>query len=290
MSDFVILTDSSCDLPAELAQALHVTVLPLTFRLNGKEYKNLLDGSNLSFEEFYLHIRSGVPCTTNAVNVEDFKAAIELILQSGKDVLCVCFSSGLSATYNAAKIACEELAPQYPQRQLRAVDTLAASLGQGLLVYYAAQKQKKGESLQAVADWLEENKLHLCHWFTVDDLQHLKRGGRISSATALFGTMLGIKPVMHMDNDGHLVNVSKARGRRAALDALVDHMEQTALQPQQQVVFISHADSRADAEYVAQQIKERIGVKEVLINYVGPVIGAHAGPGTIALFFLGTER
>lgn len=290
MNDYVIITDSSCDLPAELAQALGIMVLPLTFRLNGTDYKNVLDGSNLSFEEFYLHIRNGVSCTTNAVNVEDYKVAIEPILQSGKDVLCICFSSGLSATWNAAKVACEDLASKYPQRALRVVDTLAASLGQGLLVYYAAQKQKRGESLQTVTDWLEQNKLHLCHWFTVDDLQHLKRGGRINSATALFGTMLGIKPVMHMDNEGHLINVSKARGRRAALDALVDHMEQTAIDPQTQIVFISHADSRQDAEYVAKQVKKRLSVKEVVINFVGPVIGAHAGPGTIALFFLGNER
>ncbi|QNO17949.1 DegV family protein [Caproicibacterium amylolyticum] len=290
MNDYVIITDSSCDLPAELAQALNITVLPLTFRLNNTDYKNLLDGSNMSFEEFYLHIRDGIPCTTNAVNVEDFKAAVEPVLRSGKDVLCICFSSGLSATWNAAKLACEDISAQYPQRTLRVVDTLAASLGEGLLVYYAAQKQKAGESLQEVTDWLEQNKLHLCHWFTVDDLQHLKRGGRISSATALFGTMLGIKPVMHMDNEGHLINVSKARGRRSALDALVDHMEQTAIDPKNQIVFISHADSRQDAEYVARQVKKRLNVKEVLINFVGPVIGAHAGPGTIALFFLGKER
>lgn len=290
MNDYVILTDSSCDLPADLVQALKIVILPLTFRLNGKDYKNFLDGSNLSFREFYLHIRNGESCVTNAVNIEEYKAAVEPFLQEGKDVLCICFSSGLSATWNAAKIACTDLASHYPERTIEVVDSLSASLGQGLLVYYAAQKRKAGESLDSVTNWLEQNKLHLCHWFTVDDLQYLKRGGRISTATAVLGTMMGMKPVMHMDESGHLAGVSKVRGRRASLDALVNHMEQTAVDPKDQVVFISHADAYTDAKYVAKQVKTHLGVKKVLINFVGPVIGAHAGPGTVALFFLGTER
>lgn len=290
MADYVIVTDSSCDLPAGMAEELELVVLPLSFLLNGKEYRNYLDGREMPIEEFYRHIRAGEPCTTSAVNVDAYKSAMEPILAEGKDVLDIAFSSGLSATYNSAKIACEELSEKYPERTVRAVDTLCASLGQGLLVWLAAQKKRAGESLDEVRGWLEENKLHLCHWFTVDDLKHLRRGGRISGATALIGTMLSIKPVMHVDDEGHLIAMGKVRGRRASLDALADHMEQTAIDPASQTVFISHGDCPEDAEYLAGEIRRRMNVKEVVIGDVGPVIGAHSGPGTMALFFLGTTR
>ena len=290
MNDYVIITDSSCDLTAEMAQELELTVLPLAFNLTGKEYHNYLDGREISFQDFYQHIRDGESCTTSAVNMEAFASAMEPVLQSGKDVLCIAFSSGLSNTYNAAKLACEELAPKYPERKIYAVDTLCASLGEGLLVYLAVQEKRKGKNIVELRDWLEENKLHLCHWFTVEDLNHLKRGGRVSAATALIGTMLNIKPVLHVDDAGHLINVGKARGRRPSLSALVDHMEETAIDPSSQVVFISHGDSQEDANFVAKEVKRRLGVKTVITNYVGPVIGAHSGPGTIALFFLGTHR
>ena len=290
MNDYVIITDSSCDLTAEMAQELELTVLPLAFNLTGKEYHNYLDGREISFQDFYQHIRDGESCTTSAVNMEAFASAMEPVLQSDKDVLCIAFSSGLSNTYNAAKLACEELAPKYPERKIYAVDTLCASLGEGLLVYLAVQEKRKGKNIVELRDWLEENKLHLCHWFTVEDLNHLKRGGRVSAATALIGTMLNIKPVLHVDDAGHLINVGKARGRRPSLSALVDHMEETAIDPSSQVVFISHGDSQEDANFVAKEVKRRLGVKTVITNYVGPVIGAHSGPGTIALFFLGTHR
>ena len=291
MNQFAIVTDSSCDLPQQMAQDMDLTVLPLAFVMKGTEYYNYLDERELSFHDFYAALRAGVPCTTSAVNVEAFTSAMEPLLAQGQDVLCIAFSSGLSNTYHAAALAVEELAPKYPDRKIFAVDSLCASLGQGLLIYLAAQERAKGKSITEVRDWLEENKLHLCHWFTVEDLQFLKRGGRVSAATALVGTMLSIKPVMHMDNAGHLINVSKARGRRASLTALVDRMEQLAIDPQEQTVFISHGDSLEDAQFVAQELKRRLGVKKpVTINYVGPVIGAHSGPGTIALFFLGKER
>ncbi len=290
MNDYVIVTDSCCDLSPALADELELRVLPLEFNLNGSEYYNYLDGRELSFGEFYKHIRNGESCTTSAVNVEAFSSEFETILQSGRDVLCIAFSSGLSNTCNAAKLAAEELAPKYPDRRIYVVDSLCASLGEGLLIYLAVQEKRKGKSIDEVHKWAEENKLHLCHWFTVEDLNHLKRGGRVSAATALIGTMLSIKPVLHVDNEGHLINVGKARGRRASLTALVDHMVETATSPSEQTVFISHGDSQEDAEFVAAEIKKRLGVKKVFINYVGPVIGAHSGPGTIALFFLGTHR
>ena len=290
MNQFAIVTDSSCDLPMEIAEQLDLTVLPLSFNLKGQEYRNFLDGREMSPKEFYQLIRSGERSTTSAVNVEAFVQKIEPMLMSGTDVLCILFSSGLSNTYNAGQMACAELAKKYPGRKIYAVDSLCASLGKGLLVYLAAQERAKGKSIDDVRDWAEQNKLHLCHWFTVDDLNHLKRGGRVSAATALIGSMLNIKPVLHVDNEGHLVNVSKTRGRKSSLTALIDRMAQSAVDPQTQTVFISHGDSQEDADFVAEQIKQRFGVKTVLTNYVGPVIGAHSGPGTIALFFLGKER
>lgn len=291
MKSFAIVTDSSCDLPVHLAKEIELTVLPLAFLMKGKEYYNYLDEHELSFQEFYANLRAGELCTTSAVNVDAFTTAMEPLLRMGQDVLCIAFSSGLSNTCNAALLAVEELSKKYPERKIYAVDSLCASLGQGLLVYLAAQEREAGKSIDEVRAWLESNKLRLCHWFTVEDLHFLKRGGRISATTALVGSMLSIKPVMHMDNAGHLVNVSKTRGRRASLNALVDRMEELAIDPQNQTVFISHGDSLEDAQYVAEQVRQRLGVKKpVTINYVGPVIGAHSGPGTIALFFLGKER
>ena len=290
MADYVIVTDSSCDLPAELAQELELIVLPLSFRMGGREYLNYPDEREMPIREFYRRLRSGEPCTTSAVNTEAYRSAMEPLLQQGKDILDIAFSSGLSATYGSAKIACGELSEKYPDRKIYAVDTLAASLGQGLLVWLAAQKKRAGESIGQVREWLEANKLHLSHWFTVDDLRHLKRGGRISGATALIGTMLNIKPVLHVDGEGHLIAMGKTRGRRASLDALVDHMEKTALDPESQTVFISHGDCREDADYLAGEIRRRLGVKNFVIGEIGPVIGTHSGPGTMALFFLGSER
>ncbi|QEY35466.1 DegV family protein [Caproiciproducens galactitolivorans] len=290
MSEYAIVTDSSCDLPAELAEELELTVLPLSFNLMGREYHNYLDERELPFKEFYRSIREGMLCTTSAVNMEAFKSAMEPILQSGRDVLCIAFSSGLSNTYNAAKLACEELTPKYPERKAYAVDSLCASMGEGLLLSLAVEEKRKGKSIDELRIWLEETKLRVCHWFTVENLHHLKRGGRISGPTALIGTMLNIKPVLHVDDEGHLINMGKARGRRASLLALVDHMEQTAVNPASQTVFISHGDAKEDAEFVAEEIKARLGVKKFVISYVGPVIGAHSGPGTIALFFLGSKR
>ena len=288
MSDFVIVTDSSADLPASLVQEMGVEVLPLSFTVQGKTYHNYPDDREMDPKVFYKMLRDGEMATTSAVNVAEYTATLEPLLQAGKDVLVLAFSSGLSTTYQSSVIAVNELSEQYPDRKIYTVDTLCASLGQGLLVYLAAQEQKKGKSIEEVRDWAEENKLHLCHWFTVDDLHFLKRGGRISAATAVVGTMLSIKPVLHVDDEGHLISMGKARGRGASLTALVDHMEQTATDVD--TVFISHGDCLADAEKVAADVKKRFGTRDVVINTIGPVIGAHAGPGTVALFFLGTKR
>ena len=288
MSEFVIVTDSSADLPAGLVRELGVEVLPLSFTIQGNTYRNYPDDREMDPAVFYKMLRDGEAATTSAVNVAEYTALLEPLLQAGKDVLVLAFSSGLSTTYQSSVIAVNELSEQYPDRKLFTVDTLSASLGQGLLVWHAVQEQKRGQSIEAVRDWVEENKLRLCHWFTVDDLHFLKRGGRISAATAVVGTMLSIKPVLHVDDEGHLISMGKARGRNASLTALVDHMEQTATDVD--TVFISHGDCLADAEKVAADVKKRFGTEKVVINTIGPVIGAHAGPGTVALFFLGTHR
>ena len=290
MRDYVILTDSCCDLTAEMAAELGIEVMPLSLQMGGKTYRNYPDGREIGFQDFYSRIRAGELATTSAVNVGEVEEKMREILKSGKDILSISFSSALSTTYQSSVIAAEDLRSEFPEAKILTVDSLCASLGQGLFVYLCAQEQKKGRTIDEVKAFAEETKLRVCHWFTVDDLNHLKRGGRISAATALFGTMLAIKPVMHVDNEGRLIPVSKARGRKASLTALVDRMAATAIDPENQTVFISHGDCLADAEFVAEEVRRRLGVKTVHINYVGPVIGNHSGPGTMALFFLGKER
>ena len=292
MSDYVLLTDSSADLTAELVAELGVEVLPLSFHMGDKTYRNWPDNREIDPKDFYRRLRAGETATTSAVNVSDYTEAVEPLVQAGRDVLIIAFSSGLSATCHSAQIAAQELSERYPDRKIWVVDSLCASLGQGLLVWYAARMKAEGKSMEEVRDWLEENKLHLCHWFTVDDLHFLKRGGRISPATAVVGTMLSIKPVMHVDDEGRLIKVGTARGRNASLKALVDHMEETAIDPSAQTVFISHGDCLEDVNKVVEDVKRRFGIpaERFVINNVGPVIGAHSGPGTVALFFLGSKR
>ena len=290
MNDYVILTDSSADLDQKMVDELGLEVLPLTFLLEERSYHDYPDGREMSPKDFYGKVRDGAMPTTNAVNVGQATDAIEPILQAGRDVLFLAFSSGLSTTYNSIKIAGEELAEQYPGRKVFVVDTLCASLGQGLLVWHAVQHKKAGETIEQVRDWVEENKLRLCHWFTVNDLMHLKRGGRVSAATALVGTMLSIKPVLHVDNEGHLINVSKARGRKSSLDALADKVGELAENPAGQTMFLSHSDCLEDARYVADRIKAKYGTQNFYFNYIGPVNGYHTGVGCVALFFLGRER
>ena len=224
------------------------------------------------------------------MNYQTFLDTFTPILESGRDILYLAFSSGLSGTYNGSVIAANDLMEKYPGSKVISVDTLAASVGEGLLVYTAAKKREEGLSLDELAQWVTDNRLHLCHWFTVDDLNHLKRGGRISPAVAIIGTALGIKPVMHVDDEGHLIPVSKVRGRRKSLDALVEHMAETCDKPESQTIFIGHGDSKEDAEYVAKLVRQKFKVKNIILNYIGPVIGSHSGPGTLALFFFGTHR
>ena len=287
MNKYVIVTDSSSDLTSDIINDPEVVYLQLDVLMDGEPSRANCD---VDIKDFYAKLRSKKNATTSAVNIDKFIETFEKYLADGYDVLYLGFSSGLSGTFNAGFVAAKELAEKYPERKVFAVDTLAASLGEGLLVYHAVNMKNGGADIESVRDYVEENKLKLCHWFTVDDLFFLKRGGRINAATAIVGSMLSIKPVLHVDNKGRLISVSKARGRRAALDALFDKMKETAIEPEKQVVFISHGDSEEDAKYLADRIKTELGSPEVVISYVGPVIGAHSGPGTIALFYLGCER
>ena len=290
MREYKILTDSTTDLSPQLVAQTGVTVLPMTYTIGEKSYRNDPEETDLSSGDFYDMLRGGAMSTTSQINVETFREVAGKMARDGFDVLYVGFSSGLSGTFNSARIAFEDLSAEYPEHKFLAVDSLCASMGEGLLVYHAAQQQKAGRSIEETARWLEENKLHLAHWFTVDDLNHLKRGGRVSGAAAFFGTMLNIKPVLHVDDAGHLIPMEKVRGRKASLDALVAHMEKDAVDPASQTVFISHGDCRADAEYVADLVREKFGTQDICIHSIGPVIGSHSGPGTVALFYLGRTR
>ena len=287
MSTYQIITDSGCDLPAGLLHTLQVNCVPLSVLLKGETRPDSVDDG---IKEFYDCLRSGEVATTSAVNPEGWASVIEPAFQAGRDTLVLTFSSGLSTTYQSAVIAANELIEQYPDRKAYVVDTLCASLGQGLLIWYACKKRDEGMALEEVRDWVEANKLHLCHWFTVDDLMFLKRGGRVSATTALVGTMLQIKPVLHVDDEGHLINVAKARGRKASVDALAKKVAELGEGFDNETAFISHGDCVEDAQYLAQALKEKHGVKNVHINHVGAVIGSHAGPGTLALFFMGKHR
>ena len=287
MSSYKIITDSCADLSPEMINALDVSSIPLTVMFRGENRNDCVDDS---IKEVYDGLRNGEVATTAAANPAGWASVMEPALQAGQDVLVLAFSSGLSTTYQSAVIAAADLADQYPQRKILVADTLCASLGQGLLVWYACKKRDEGMTLEQLYHWVEENKLHICHWFTVDDLMYLKRGGRVSAATALVGTMLQIKPVLHVDDEGHLISVSKARGRKGSLDAMVAKFGEDALNPETQTIFISHGDCLEDAQYVGKKIQEKYGVVDVKYNYVGPVIGAHTGPGVVALFFYGKKR
>jgi DegV family protein with EDD domain len=287
MTTYQIITDSGCDLPLEMRRQLNIEMVSLTLRFREQEQP---DSVTDELRDLYAALRSGEVATTSAVNPDVWQKAMTPALEQGKDVLVIAFSSGLSTTYQSAVIAAGDLAEQYPDRKIRVVDSRSASLGQGLLAWYACQQRDAGMGLDDLADWLEGEKYHLCHWFTVDDLMYLKRGGRVSAATALVGTMLGIKPVLHMDDEGHLINVGKVRGRKASIEALADQVRQLGLLGKNDTVFICHGDCLEDAQRLEAILKEKCGVKRAVIGYTGAVIGSHSGPGTLALFFLGEKR
>ena len=290
MADYIIITDSSCDLPDDVAAQLGVKVVPLSLTLGGKEYLNTTDARGIPNKELYARLRAGEVSKTSAANADVFVAAMEPEMQAGRDVLYIGFSSALSATCQVGANVGREMMEKYPGRKVYTVDSLCASLGQGLFVYLLAQKKREGMELEALRDYAEDLKLHICHWFTVEDLQFLRRGGRVSAAAAVIGSILSIKPVLHVDNEGRLIPVAKVRGRKASLRAIAEKVQETMLDRPDQTLFISHGDSEEDARLVAEMLKERTGLELQVLNFVGPVIGSHSGPGTIAVFFIGSER
>ena len=288
MSEYVIITDSSCDIQPELLAEWEVPFVSLTYKFD--EDAGSHGNFDLPFDRFYERMRKGGVARTAAVNMESFRQAFEPYVRAGKDLLYIGFSSGLSTTVNSGAMAAKELAEAYPERKILVVDTFAASAGFGLLVWLAVQEKRRGATLEQAAKFVEDTRFHLCHWFTVDDLVYLKRGGRVSAAAAFVGGVLNIKPVLHMDDPGHLINMFKVRGRRASIKALADKYGELAVDRQNGTVFISHGDCIGDAKLLEKLLAERYGAKVQLITYVGPVIGSHSGPGTLALFFVGRER
>lgn len=288
MNDYVIFADSACDITTTTLDKWGVRYSTLTFAFEGEDkcYTNY----ELDSKSFYDRMRKGEFAKTSAINVDTFKEDFETALKEGKDILYLGFSTGLSGTYNSARIAAEELQEVYTDRKILTVDTLSASAGFGLLLYLTVEEKNKGASIEEAAKFAEEMKPYICHWFTVDDLAYLKRGGRISPTVALVGSVLGIKPVLHMDNEGHLISKSKVRGRKAAIKALADKIGELAKDSTKGPVFISHGDCMEDVEYLKELVYEKYGIKVGIVADVGPVIGAHSGPGTLAIFFIGKER
>ena len=285
MANFKIVTDSCCDFTDEMYRQYDVGCAPLSVLYKGVLHDNFSDEASL--KELYDGIRGGDMPTTSAVNPEGWANVMKPALEAGLDVLAIAFSSGLSTTYQSAVIAADELREEFPGRKIIVIDSLCAALGQGLLVWHACQKRDAGMSLEDTAAWVEANKLNVCHWVTVDDLFHLKRGGRVSTTTAIVGSVLNIKPIIKVDNDGKLQSVAKARGRKAAIDTLAKKVAE-ATDPD--TVFIAHGDCPEDAAALEKLVKERCGVKHVHTGYVGPVIGAHTGPGVLVVFYMGNKR
>ena len=285
---YKIITDSSCDFTDAMCAQLDIAYTPLTVTYNGESHSNFSEEA--AIKAFYNELRSGVTATTSAANPDDWAKVMEPALAEGHDVLVIAFTSGLSTTYQSAVIAAEDLREKYPQRKINVVDSLCAALGQGLLIWYACRKREEGLSLEELTAWVEENKLHICHWVTVDDLSHLKRGGRISATTALVGTMLNIKPIIHVNDEGKLINVGKIRGRKGAIEHIAGKVGELGEGYDNETCFVVHGDCEDDANVLANILKEKYGVKNVHIGYLGPVIGAHTGPGVLAVFFLGKHR
>ena len=287
MNDYVITVNSTVDLPKEWLEERHIPVIPLKYTIDGETYKGM---EGLSSKEFFQKLREGKMAVTSQVNPEEAKEALEAFLKEGKDILHLAFSSGLSGTYNSMRIAAEELEEEYPERKVIVIDTLCACLGEGLLLYYALKRKGEGKTIEEVAQWAEENKLHVCHNVAIDDLNHLQRGGRVSKTTAILGTMVQVKPMIHMDDKGLLQVIGKERGRKKALNKIVDMAVEQARGWENDIIMITHGDCAEDAEYVAELVRKKMGIENILVNNIGEVIGSHTGPGVVAVFCMGSKR
>lgn len=287
MSDFLITTDNTADLPEEYLTGNEIPYAKLSYIIDGEVYEGK---ASFDAADFYGKIRNGCMPTTSQISIEEAKEFFEPFAKEGKDIIHIAFSSGLSGSYNNCCVAANELCEEYPGRKIKVVDSLCASLGEGLLVHYAVKMKKDGCTYDDLYKRIEELKDHICHFFTVDDLNHLYRGGRVSRFSAIAGSMIGIKPILHVDPEGHLIPIGKVRGRKASLRALVEHMKDNYIPDENDIIFISHGDCEEDALFVRDLVKEQYHIDSYLINYVGSVIGSHSGPGTVALFFVGRER
>lgn len=289
MREYVIMTDGNCDLPEEYAKSEGIIVVPMAFTIDAKVYG---ERENMDPKTFYSKMREGKMPTTMALNPNTFEGAFRPVLESGKDILYISFSSGLSSSYESGVMTGAKLSKEFRNSKVIVLDSLCASMGQGLLVYLANEQKKAGLSIDELAEWVENIKGNICHQFTVDDLMHLHRGGRVSKTTAVIGTLINVKPVLHVDDEGHLISLNNVRGRKKALNALVDNMEKTMgkFKNENKIVFISHGDVEEDALFVKKKVQERFGINNFMINVICPAIGSHSGPGTVALFFLGEKR
>ena len=287
MNEFVIVSDSTVDLPKEYLQSKQVPIISLSYIMDGVTYEEM-DG--LSHKEFFEKLRAGSLPTTSQINPEQAREALELFAKEGKDILYIGFSSGLSGSYNSVRMAAEDLKEEYPDINIITIDSLCACMGEGLLLYKALELKEHGMSMEEIAKWVEANKLHICHNVTVDDLNHLHRGGRISKPTAVVGSMIKIKPIIHMSDEGKLVVIGKERGRKKSLVSIVDRMEKQMQGYDNDIVMITHGDCIEDAEFVKKQVEERFGIHNVMINGIGSVIGSHTGAGVVAVFFMGDKR
>ena len=287
MNEFVIVSDSTVDLPKEYLQSKQVPIISLSYIMDGVTYEEM-DG--LSHKEFFEKLRAGSLPTTSQINPEQALEALEPFAKEGKDILYIGFSSGLSGSYNSVRMAAEDLKEEYPDINIITIDSLCACMGEGLLLYKALELKEHGMSMEEIAKWVEANKLHICHNVTVDDLNHLHRGGRISKTTAVVGSMIKIKPIIHMSDEGKLVVIGKERGRKKSLVSIVDRMEKQMQGYDNDIVMITHGDCIEDAEFVKKQVEERFGIHNVMINGIGSVIGSHTGAGVVAVFFMGDKR
>ena len=287
MRDYVITVNSTVDLPKEWLEERRVPVVPLKYTIDGQTYTDM---EGLTGKEFFAKLREGKMSTTSQVNPEEAAEMLEPFLKEGKDILHLGFSSGLSGTLNSMKIAGEMLEEKYPEAKVIVIDTLCACLGEALLLYKALQQKEKGMNIDELAQWVEDNKLHICHNVTVDDLNHLHRGGRVSKTTAVLGTLVQIKPIIHMDDNGKLQVIGKERGRKKSLNKIVDMAVEQSKGWDNDIIMITHGDCIEDAEYVAKLVREKMGIDNILINNIGTVIGSHTGPGVVAVFCMGNKR
>ena len=287
MSEYVISVNSTVDLPKDWLEERAVPVIPLKYTIDNETYDDM---SGLTSKEFFQKLREGKMAVTTQVNPEQAKEGLEKIVREGKDILHLAFSSGLSGTYNSMRIAAEELKEEYPERKIIVIDTLCACMGEGLLLYYALKHKEEGMSVEELADWVEQNKLHVCHNVTVDDLHHLQRGGRVSKTAAVLGTMVQIKPIIYVDDEGKLQVIGKERGRKRSIQKIVDMSVERSKGWDNEIIMITHGDCPEDAEYLAKVVREKMGVENILINNIGTVIGSHTGPGVLAVFHMGGKR